>query len=156
MSKAVYAGSFDPITNGHIDIISRASKLFDEVVVLLAINPDKTYRFSLEDRKQMIEGAIKEANLDNVTVASTDGLTVKFAKSVNATHLIRGLRQTDISYEMNMSETNKKLDPSLDTIFLLSNKELNHISSTLVKEMIDKKQDIKGLVPESVIKFVKR
>ncbi len=155
MTKAVFAGTFDPITNGHIDILKKALDKFDEVIVLIAINPDKECTFSVDTRKKMIKEAIKDNNLKGSSVAFTQGLTVRFAKSVGAKYLVRGLRDIkDLSYENKIRDINKELDPSIETVFINTSEETKDISSTKVKEMIANKEDISNLVPQSVIKYM--
>lgn len=155
MAKAVFAGTFDPITNGHIDILKKALDKFDEVVVLIAINPDKVSTFSVNVRKKMIKEAIKDNNLLGASVAYTEGLTVMFAKSVGAKYLVRGLRdEKDLPYEYKIRDINKELDPSIETIFINTSEETKDISSTKVKEMIANKEDISNLVPQSVINYM--
>ncbi len=156
MSKAVYAGSFDPFTLGHLDILKRALGLYDEVVVLLAINPDKKCRFSLERRMQMINETINEYGLDGASVASTTGLTVDFAKQIGAKILIRGIRNdSDKEYEEKMRTYNQKLCPEIDTVFFETNKQYEIISSSLVRQYLDEEKDISSLVPHSVYKMIK-
>ena len=119
MKIAVYPGSFDPITNGHLDILERATKVFDRVIVLVAINSAKKSRFPLEERVKMIKEAT--ANLENVVVDSYEGLTVKYAKEHNATHLIRGLRAvSDFEYEFQLASANEFADASIDMVFFMA------------------------------------
>lgn len=151
MKKAVYPGSFDPITNGHLDILRRALEVFDEVIVLVADNQDKKSRFSVKDRIEMIEDATK--NLKGVKVDSTHGLTVEYAKEVGAKHLIRGLRAvTDFEYEFSLAEANRYIDDSIDIVFFMANSESSFISSSIIDEMSKSNVDISKLVPKSVIK----
>lgn len=151
MKKAVYPGSFDPITNGHLDILQRALEVFDEVIVLVADNQDKKSRFSVEDRVSMIKDATK--GLKGVKVDSTHGLTVEYAKKVGAKHLIRGLRAvTDFEYEFSLAEANKYIDSSIDMVFFMANSEYSFISSSVIDSMAKSKVDIKDLVPKSVVK----
>jgi len=151
MTKAVYPGSFDPITNGHIDILKRALEVFDEVIILVADNIDKKSRFSVEERVDMIKEATKD--LKGVSVDSTHGLTVKYAKKVGAKHLIRGLRAvTDFEYEFTLAEANRFIDDSIDVVFFMANKDYSFISSSMIDSMYKEDVDISKLVPESVIK----
>ncbi len=151
MKKAVYPGSFDPITNGHLDILQRALEVFDEVIVLVADNQDKKSRFSVEDRVSMIKDATK--GLKGVKVDSTHGLTVEYAKKVGAKHLIRGLRAvTDFEYEFSLAEANKYIDSSIDMVFFMANSEYSFISSSVIDSMAKSKVDIRHLVPKSVVK----
>ena len=153
MKIAVYPGSFDPITNGHLDILNRALNIFDKVIVLIAINPNKTNRFSPEERKAMIEEAV---NNKNVVVDTWDGLTVRYAKEHGATHLIRGLRAvTDFEYEFQLASANDYADSSIDSVFLMSKGEKSFINSSSIMELYKKGVDVSALVPESVIKRLK-
>ena len=153
MKVAIYPGSFDPITNGHLDILNRALNIFDKVIVLIAINPNKTNRFSPEERKAMIEEAV---NNKNVVVDTWDGLTVRYAKEHGATHLIRGLRAvTDFEYEFQLASANDYADSSIDSVFLMSKGEKSFINSSSIMELYKKGVDVSALVPESVIKRLK-
>ena len=155
MKVAVYPGSFDPITNGHLDILERSLKVFDKVIVLVADNPDKKYIFSSKERVDMIKEATK--HLPNVEVDSTKGLTVAYAKKVGANCLIRGLRAvTDFEYEFKMSAANEYIDPSIDEVFFMSHAETSFISSSTVNELYRSGVDISNLVPASVIEAYKR
>ena len=153
MKVAVYPGSFDPITYGHLDVLRRALNIFDKVIVLIAINPEKKGRFSLEDRKAMILEAINDSR---VSVDFFDGLTVKYAKEHGATHLIRGLRAvTDFEYEFQLATANDYVDSSIDTVFLMSKRDKSFITSSMIMEMHEKGTDVSSLVPESVLKRLK-
>lgn len=154
MKKAIYPGSFDPITNGHLDILERALKVFDEVIVLVASNPNKKSRFSAEERVKMVSEAVK--GFKGVSVDSTNELTVEYAKKHGATHLIRGLRAvTDFEYEFSLSATNEFIDNSIDMVFFMSHSETNFISSSSVDELYRNGVDISKLVPPSVMKMYK-
>lgn len=155
MRVAVYPGSFDPITIGHIDIINRATKIFDKVIVLVAKNPNKKYRNSLEDRIAMIKDATKDNK--NVEVDSDDGLTVNYAKKVGATALIRGLRVAgDFEYEWQLASANEFIDPNIEIVFFLAHKKTSFISSSTINEMYDNGVDISELVPEIVVKHYEK
>ena len=155
MRVAVYPGSFDPITIGHIDIINRATKIFDKVIVLVAKNPSKKYRNSLEDRIIMIKDATKDNK--NVEVDSDDGLTVNYAKKVGAAALIRGLRVAgDFEYEWQLASANEFIDPNIEIVFFLAHKKTSFISSSTINEMYDNGVDISELVPEIVVKHYKK
>lgn len=149
MKKAIYLGSFDPVTVGHLDIIKRASKLVDELIVVVLINENKTPFFSLEERVLMLEDELKE--LDNVKVTCYKGLLVDFAKKENINAIIRGLRgNVDFQYEIIMAQTNKALSESIETIFLITDSKYSYISSSTVKEVAAFGGDISKFVPKSV------
>ena len=155
MKIAVYPGSFDPITNGHIDVIERASHLFDEVLVVLAINPTKQSTFSIEERLEMMKESLK--HIPNVKVDSTSGLSLTYAKEHGACTLIRGLRAvTDFEFEFQIHAANSFIDDQIDTIFLMSRREFNFISSSTIKELYFHQVDISSLVPSVVLKYLKR
>ena len=150
MKVAVYPGSFDPITNGHLEILKRALQIFDRVIVLVAVNPNKKTRFSIEERVAMIKEAVND---ERVSVDFSDGLTVKYAKEHGANHLIRGLRAvTDFEYEFSLSSANDFIDPSIDTVFLMSKAEKSFINSSMIMELYQSGEDVSSLVPPSVIK----
>ena len=154
MKVAVYPGSFDPITNGHLEILKRALNIFDRVIILVAVNPDKQTRFSPKERVAMIKEAVND---DRVTVDSYDGLTVEYAKNHGAKHLIRGLRAvTDFEYEFSLASANDFIDPSVDSVFLMSKAEKSFINSSMIMELFQRGVDISSLVPESVIKRLKK
>ena len=154
MKIAVYPGSFDPITNGHLEILKRALNVFDRVIVLVAVNNNKKARFPTEERVMMIKEAIDD---ERVSVDSYDGLTVEYAKKHNATHLIRGLRAvTDFEYEFSLASANDFIDSSIDTVFLMSKAEQSFINSSMIMELYQKGVDVSSLVPASVIKRLKK
>ncbi len=155
MRIAVYPGSFDPITNGHLEVLKRALNIFDRVIVLVAINRDKdNSRFSTQDRVEMIKEAVND---ERVTVDSYDGLTVEYAKKNGATHLIRGLRAvTDFEYEFSLASANDFIDPSIDTVFLMSKAEKSFINSSMIMGLYENGKDVSELVPSSVIKRLKK
>ena len=154
MKIGVYPGSFDPITNGHLDVIERASKIFDEVIVLIAINNEKESFFSVEERIEMIKESTK--HMKNVKVDSYDGLTMRYAKKVNAIALIRGLRVvSDFEYEWKLAAANEFIDNSIEMIFFMAKKETSFISSSSIKELYQNQVDISSLVPKSVIEMLK-
>jgi len=154
MKIAIYPGSFDPITNGHLDILSRAAQMFDKVIILVAINADKKGRFTIEERVAMIKESISD--FDNVEVDSYDGLTVEYAKAHNSKFLIRGLRAvTDFDYEFQLAAANEYADPSIDTVFLMSKAEKSFINSSAIIELAKKGIDVSGLVPPAVVKRLK-
>ena len=153
MKVAVYPGSFDPITNGHLEILKRALNIFDRVIMLVAVNPNKKSRFSAEDRVAMIKEAIND---ERVVVDCSEGLTVEYAKKHDATHLIRGLRAvTDFEYEFSLASANDYIDSSIDTVFLMSKAEKSFINSSMIMELYQSGVDISALVPASVLKRLK-
>jgi len=152
--KAVYPGSFDPITFGHVDIVRRALKIVDEVVVLVTENPKKSYLFSLGERKRMVEEALK--GIEGVTVESYRGLLVDYLKMKGIRLLIRGMRAvTDFEYEIQMALANKKLFPELETVFLISEERFSFLSSSLVKEVAFYGGDVSEWVPPNVVEALK-
>jgi pantetheine-phosphate adenylyltransferase len=154
MKIAVYPGSFDPITNGHLDIIKRASKVFDEIIVLVAINAKKKSCFSNEDKIMMIKEATKD--LKNIEVDSYDGLTVDYAKKHGAGVLIRGLRVvSDFEYEWSLAAANEYIDPNVDIVFFMAHQSTSFISSSTIREMYEGGVDISSLVPPIVVKTFK-
>ena len=154
MKIAIYPGSFDPITNGHLDVLARAAQMFDKVIILVAINADKKGRFPIEERVAMIKESISK--FDNVEVDSYDGLTVEYAKAHNSKFLIRGLRAvTDFDYEFQLAAANEYADPSIDTVFLMSKAEKSFINSSAIIELAKKGIDVSGLVPPAVVKRLK-
>ena len=153
MKVAIYPGSFDPITNGHLDVLNRALKIFDKVIVLVAVNPKKKSRFSAEERVVMIKEAV---NNPNVEVDASSGLTVKYAKAHGATHLIRGLRAvTDFEYEFQLASANDFIDSNIDTVFLMSKNDKSFINSSMIMELYEAGVDVSSLVPNSVVKRLK-
>ncbi len=154
MRIAVYPGSFDPITNGHLDIIERASKIFDKVVVGVLNNKNKKPRFTSDERVMLIKKVT--SHLDNVETASFDGLLVDFAKSHNASVIIKGLRTVnDFEYEFQMALLNKTLDNECETMFMMTNSKYSYISSSMVNELAGYKGDLAGLVPSEIIQYIK-
>lgn len=149
MAIAIYPGSFDPITNGHIDILERASKIFDEVIVVVLCNPAKKTLFTMEERLCMIKEAIR--GYENVSVDSYSGLTAQYAQAKGANLLIRGLRAvSDFDAELRIALTNKKLNPELETIFLMTSPKYLFLSSSTVKEIASMSGCTKGMVPEFI------
>ena len=146
--------SFDPITNGHMDVLGRAVSIFDKVIVLVAVNPDKKSRFSTEERVEMIKEAVKD--YPNVVVDSYSGLTVKYAKEHGATHLIRGLRAvTDFEYEYQLASANALADNSIDMVFFMSRGETSNLTSSTIMQLAKNGVDVSHLVPPSVLKRIK-
>ena len=146
---ALYPGTFDPITNGHYDIIERALKLFDEVIVAVAISTDKKPMFTLQERINMVQEAVK--NLENVTVLGFDNLTVELAKTYNATVLIRGLRAvSDFEYELQLGYLNNSLDKEIETVYLMPKLQHAFISSSIVRNLLKFNAKTDHLVPKEV------
>lgn len=146
---ALYPGTFDPITNGHFDIIERALKLFDEVVVAVADSSDKRPRFTLAERVLMVELAVKE--FDRVRVVGFDNLTVELAKSINSTVLIRGLRAlSDFEFELQLGYLNNSLDPEIETVYLMPKLQNAFISSSIVRNLLKFNGKTDHLLPASV------
>jgi len=155
LSIAIYPGSFDPITNGHLDIATRAAKLFDKLVIGVYENPSKPLLFSTEERAELIRQAV--AHLPNVEVQSFGGLTVDFAKKVKAKAMVRGLRMSaDFEREFDMAMMNKKLYPELETVCLMARVEYQFLSSSLLKEAASLGGDIDDLVPKPVASALKK
>jgi len=154
MRIAVYPGSFDPVTNGHIDIIERAANLFDLVYVAVIRNPEKAPFFKGADRIKMLEASLK--SIQKVKVDSFDGLLVNYAKGKGACAIIRGLRAvSDFDYEFQMALTNRRLAPEIETIFMMTDYKYSYLSSSLVKQIAQLNGDISGLVPEEVARRLK-
>lgn len=150
MRRAIYPGSFDPVTNGHLDVIERARKLFDEVIVAVAYNDQKQPLFTLDERLELLRATIGQA--DHVSIAPLDGLLVDFAKEQNATAVIRGLRAvSDFEFEFQMALMNRKLEASVETIFLMPKEEYTYLSSRIVKEIARLGGDIAVFVPPPVV-----
>lgn len=148
MRKAIFPGSFDPITLGHYDIIKRALPLFDEIVIAIGINAEKKYMFSLEDRKKFIEESFK--NEPKVSVITYEGLTIDLCHKLNAQFILRGLRNpADFEFEKAIAHTNRQLS-DIETVFLLTAIDTSHISSSIVRDVIRNGGDYTILVPESV------
>ena len=152
---AVYPGSFDPITNGHLDIVRRAGQMFDRVIVAVAVNTEKHPLFSLEERHKMATDAVK--GLRNVSVETFGGLLIQYARKKRATALVRGLRAvSDFEFEFQLALMNRKLDSGIETIFLMTKDEYTFISSRLVKEIAELGGDVSGFVPRGVERALKR
>ena len=150
MKRAVYPGSFDPVTKGHLDIIERAATIVDELVVGVLNNNVKTPLFSVEERVNMLIDVTR--HIPNVRVEAFSGLSVEFVKKCNASFIVRGLRAvTDFEYELQMAQTNRSIDREVDTLFLTTALNYAYISSTIVKEVASYGGDISGFVPPSVV-----
>lgn len=150
---AVYPGSFDPVTLGHLDIIRRAAKLFDELVVCVMVNPTKKYLLSEEKRVALLEAVV--ADLPNVRIDTHGGLMVRYAQENQIGFVIKGLRNgTDYDYEINMEFYNRRIVPEIETVYLASDPTLVHVSSSGVRELIAFEGDVGGLVPDVVEKAI--
>jgi pantetheine-phosphate adenylyltransferase len=151
MRKAIYPGSFDPITNGHLDVLERASRLFDELVLAVARDNQKNSLFTVDERVTMITECVSAMGLKNVRVVAFQGLLVDFARSQGACALLRGLRAvSDFEFEFQMALMNRKLDPRLETVYLMPREELTYISSRIVKEIARLGGNVDLFVPAGV------
>lgn len=147
--KAIYPGSFDPITNGHLDIITRAAAIFDELVVAIMVNPEKKSTFTVDERLEMIRESVQD--LPNVTVDASTGLTVDYANRIGAKILIRGIRAVmDYEYEMQQATANMMLSPQIESVFLLSSPEHSFVSSSVVKNIVMNHGDVTYFVSPHV------
>jgi len=154
LKSAIYPGTFDPITLGHLDVISRALTLFDKLIVAVAPSPSKRPFFPFEERVEMVKEAVK-ANIDSdsVIVTGFEGLTVEFARKMNATAMIRGLRAvTDFEYELQIALTNRKIAQDIESVFLMPSVEYIYLNSTMVREVAKHGGDVTNFVPENVYK----
>ncbi|HEX3083968.1 MAG TPA: pantetheine-phosphate adenylyltransferase [Pyrinomonadaceae bacterium] len=153
MRRAIYPGSFDPVTNGHLDIIQRGCKLFDEIIVAILINRDKTPFFSVEERKKILTEVLKDIEQGGcrVLVDSFEGLLVQYAAEHEANAIVRGIRAiSDYEYELQMALMNRRLEPTLETVFMMPAEAYSYVSSRLVKEVFHLGARIDGLVPARV------
>ncbi|MDD3237257.1 MAG: pantetheine-phosphate adenylyltransferase [Candidatus Gastranaerophilales bacterium] len=154
MKTAIYPGSFDPITKGHLDVLKRAASIFDKVIIAVLVNSSKKSFLPIEDRLKLIKESC--VDLQNVEVDSFDGLTIDYARQKNANVLIRGLRAvSDFEYEMQLSQTNSALASDINTVFLITKPKYNFISSSTVKEIATMKGDITKFVPKPVAEYLK-
>ena len=152
---AIYPGSFDPPTNGHLDLIQRGSKIFEELVVAILRNPEKVPMFSLSERLDMLKELT--ADLKNVRIDTFEGLMVEYAKSIDAICVLRGIRAiSDYEYELQMALMNRKLEPTLETVFMMPADKYSYVSSRLVREVAQAGGPVKGLVPEAVEQKLRR
>ena len=151
---AIYPGSFDPVTNGHLDIIERGLKLFDKIIIAILTNPGKQFLFTLEERMQMLEVCLKK--FSNVEIDTFDGLTVDYAAQCNAQGILRGLRAlSDFEYEFQMALMNRRLNREVQTVFLMTGMRWIYTSSSIIKEAAQFGGNIKGMVPSVVEKRIK-
>lgn len=155
MKKVIYAGTFDPITNGHLDLIRRAKNLFDELIVAIASKPEKETLFSAADRMKMVQESIR--GMKGVRTELFSGLLANFVSRAKAVAIIRGLRAvSDFEYEFQMALMNRKLAPRIETVFLMPSEKYTYLSSTLIKEIARNKGEISNFVPDIVAKNLKR
>jgi len=153
MKSAVYPGSFDPITNGHIDIIERSAKIFDKVYVAILQNSSKSPLFSVDERRSLIERVT--THIPNIEVTVFDGLLVDYMKQIGASVIIKGLRAvSDFEYEFQMALTNSKLDSEIETLFMMASAQNQYLSSSIVKEVARYKANLDGLVPGSIMQDI--
>ncbi len=153
MRRAIFPGSFDPLTNGHLDVIARASPLFDEILIAVLNNPDKQPMFGVDERVSMIEEIVPSLPHDHcrLIVDSFSGLTAEFAKRQNATAIVRGIRAvSDYEYELRMALMNRKLEPTIETVFFMADEEYSYVSSTLMKQVFLLGGRVDGLIPPLV------
>ena len=158
MRRAIYPGSFDPVTNGHLDIIERGCKLFDEIIIGILVNPDKQPFFTVEERQEMLNDVIRSINHRQcaVRVDSFSGLLVNYAVAQEASVIVRGIRAiSDYEYELQMALMNRRLEPGIETVFMMPAEIYSYVSSRLVKEVFHLGGDISGLVPPLVEKQMK-
>jgi pantetheine-phosphate adenylyltransferase len=150
MRRAIFPGSFDPLTNGHLDVIERSSPLFDEIIIAVLNNPEKSPMFTVDERVAMIEEIVPsvEHGKCRLIVDSFSGLTAEFAKRSGATAIVRGIRAvSDYEYELRMALMNRKLEPTIETVFLMADEEYSYVSSTLMKEVFLLGGRVEGLIP---------
>ena len=149
--KACYPGTFDPITNGHLDIIIRAARIYEELIVLIMANPRKKCLFSAEERKEFIERSLQDAGVENVRVEIGSGLTVQYARRLGCKAMIRGIRAvSDYEFELQTATANLALDPEIETVFLIAKPEMTFLSSSVVKEIAMNGGEIRGMVPYAI------
>ena len=159
MRKAIFPGSFDPLTNGHLDVIQRSAPLFDEIVIAVLNNPDKNPMFSVEERVAMIDEIVSTLKHDGckITVASFSGLTAEFARRSGATAIVRGIRAvSDYEYELRMALMNRKLEPTIETVFLMAADKWQFVSSSFVKEIYSMGGDVSEVLTPATIEKLKQ
>jgi len=153
MRRAIFPGSFDPLTNGHLDIIARSSPLFDEIIVAVLNNAEKHPMFTVEERCEIIREVLPSVEIDGckMLVESFSGLTADFARRRGATAIVRGIRAvSDYEYELRMALMNRRLEPTIETVFLMAGEEYSYVSSTLMKQVFELGGRVAGLIPELV------
>jgi len=154
MKKALYPGTFDPITNGHLDLIERALALFDGLIVAVAENPQKKPLFTASERKELLKKALYD--FQKVEIISFGGLTAHLAKEKGVTSIVRGLRAvSDFEYEFQIALMNRRLAPQVETVFLMPSEKYTYLSSTVIKDVFSHEGDVSGLVPEAVLEALK-
>lgn len=155
MKIAICPGSFDPVTIGHMDIVTRASQIFDKVIVAVAVNPEKHFSFEADERVEMLKLAVAEADLPNVEIDMVSGLLADYCKEKGESVIVKGLRaMTDFEYEFQMALTNKKLNPELETLFLSTRAENMFLSSSMVKQVAGFGGDISHFVPDCISEMI--
>ena len=153
MRRSIYPGSFDPVTNGHLDIVERASKLFDEIIIAVLVNPEKRALFTVEERREMLEEVLTlvESGGCRLRVGSFQGLLMRYAVEQQAHAVVRGIRAiSDYEYELQMALMNRRQEPAIETVFMLAAESYSYVSSRLVKEVYSLGGTIEGLVPATV------
>lgn len=157
MTKAIYAGSFDPFTMGHLNILNRSAKMFDEVILAIGTNTSKRALFTPEEKVEMINEVIEASSYDNVRVMlHTDGLIVDLAKAEGAKVMVRGIRSlTDMEYEMNIASMNKTQQPDIESVFLMADEQYRFVSSSMLKEVAIFDGNVTGMVPDNIAKRMK-
>jgi len=154
MKKALYPGTFDPITNGHLDLIERALALFDNLIIAVAENPQKKPLFSLAERKELLKKVL--AGFQRIEIIGFEGLTAQLAKEKGVTAIVRGLRAvSDFEYEFQIALMNRRLAPQVETVFLMPSEKYTYLSSTVIKDVFSHGGDVSGLVPQAVLKALK-
>lgn len=153
MRRAIYPGSFDPVTNGHLDIIQRGCKLFDEIIIAILVNPEKTPFFTVQERREILAEVLKKVDSAGckLIVDSFEGLLVQYAAERQAHAIVRGIRAiSDYEYELQMALMNRRLEPALETVFMMPAEAYSYVSSRLVKEVFQLGGNVEGLVPSLV------
>lgn len=154
MKKALYPGTFDPITNGHLDLIERALALFDDLIIAVAENPQKKPLFSLTERKELLKKVL--FTFQRVEIIGFEGLTAQLAKEKGVTAIVRGLRAvSDFEYEFQIALMNRRLAPQVETVFLMPSEKYTYLSSTVIKDVFSHGGDVSGLVPQAVLEALK-